>query len=84
MAAVIYPWLERTGTTQLSCAGGIFLNVKLNQRIWSSGRLTAHHVYPNPGDSGLALGAALYVHHRINATAPIQRSPAPVLGSGLQ
>ena len=72
MAEVIFPWLDRTGTTRLSCAGGIFLNVKLNQRIWSSGRLTAHHIFPNPGDAGLALGAALYLHHRANPAAPVQ------------
>lgn len=72
IAEVIFPWLDRTGTTRLSCAGGIFLNVKLNQRIWASGRVTAHHIFPNPGDSGLALGAALYAHHRINPEAPIQ------------
>lgn len=72
MAAVIFPWLERTGNTHLSCAGGIFLNVKLNQRIWSSGRVTAQHIFPNPGDSGLALGAALYLHHRASPAAPIQ------------
>ncbi len=73
MAEVILPWLDRTGTTHLSCAGGIFLNVKLNQRIWATGRLRGQHIYPNPGDSGLAMGAALYLHHRANPGAPIQQ-----------
>ncbi len=72
MMAVIFPWLDRAGTAHLSCAGGIFLNVKLNQKLWGSGRLASQHIYPNPGDSGLALGAALYLHHRANPAAPIQ------------
>jgi len=75
MARVILPWMDRTGNTRLSCAGGLFLNVKLNQRLWSTGRLAAQHIFPNPGDAGLALGAALYVHHRVNADAPIQALP---------
>ncbi len=75
MAAVTFPWMERIGTTHLSCAGGIFLNVKLNQRLWSSGKVRAHHIYPNPGDSGLAVGAALYAHHHLNPGAPIRPLP---------
>jgi len=41
----------------------LFLNVKLNQRIWRRGGLDEHWVYPNPGDAGLASGAALYAWH---------------------
>jgi carbamoyltransferase len=67
---IIYPWLEKEGTRNLSCAGGVFLNVKLNQRIWESGRVARHHIYPNAGDSGLAIGAALYAYHQVNPTAP--------------
>jgi carbamoyltransferase len=75
MAAIIYPWLERTGTRDLSCSGGLFLNVKLNQRVWSSGKVGRHHIYPNPGDSGLAAGAALHVHHQLNPGSPIGGLP---------
>jgi carbamoyltransferase len=67
---VIFPWLDRERTRDLSCAGGVFLNVKLNQRIWDSGKVARHHVFPNPGDSGLAVGAALLVHHQINPGSP--------------
>jgi len=57
---LIFPWLEREGTRNLSCAGGVFLNVKLNQRLWESDRIDRHHIFPNAGDSGLAVGAALH------------------------
>lgn len=68
---LIFPWLSREQTRDLSCAGGVFLNVKLNQRMWDSGRVARHHIFPNPGDSGLAVGAALFVHHQANPGSPI-------------
>src|SRR5262249_10314639 len=46
---IVFPWLEKEGTRNLTCSGGVFLNVKLNQRIWESGRVDRHHIYPNPG-----------------------------------
>jgi carbamoyltransferase len=68
---LVYPWLEREGTKNLSASGGVMLNVKLNQRLWESGRIAHHHTYPNPGDSGLAVGAALYAYYAANPGAPI-------------
>jgi len=68
---IIHPWLEKEKTRNLTCAGGVFLNVKLNQRIWESGRVDRHWIYPNAGDSGLAVGAALYAYHQAAPSAPI-------------
>ncbi|NOS71369.1 MAG: hypothetical protein HOP33_15725 [Verrucomicrobia bacterium] len=68
---IIFPWLEREGTKNLSAAGGVMLNVKLNQRLWESGKIAKHHTYPNPGDSGLAVGAALHAYFSANPGAPI-------------
>lgn len=68
---IVFPWLERENTRNLSCAGGVFLNVKLNQRIWESGNVARHHIYPNAGDSGLAVGAALQVYYQNNPGQPI-------------
>lgn len=67
---LVFPWLEREGTRNLTAAGGVMLNVKLNQRLWESGKIDQHHTYPNPGDSGLAVGAALYVYFQRNPGAP--------------
>src|SRR6185295_13896062 len=66
-AQIVFPWLEKEKTRDLSCAGGVFLNVKLNQRLWESGKIGQHHIYPNPGDSGLAVGAALYAYYSVNS-----------------
>ena len=68
---LVFPWMEREGTSNLSASGGVMLNVKLNQRLWESGRIVRHHTYPNPGDSGLAAGAALHVYYQANPSAPI-------------
>lgn len=68
---MIYPWLEKERTHNLSCSGGVFLNVKLNQRIWESGRVVHHHIYPNAGDSGLAAGAALYACYQANPNGTV-------------
>jgi carbamoyltransferase len=68
---IILPWMEREETRNLSAAGGVMLNVKLNQRLWESGRIARHHTYPNAGDSGLAAGAALYAYYQANPSAPI-------------
>lgn len=70
--AIIFPWLEKERTRNLSCSGGVFLNVKLNQRIWESGRVTCQHIYPNAGDSGLAVGAALHAYYDANPNATVQ------------
>jgi carbamoyltransferase len=68
---IIHPWLEKEKIRNLTCAGGVFLNVKLNQRIWESGRVDRQWIYPNAGDSGLAVGAALYAYHQATPSAPI-------------
>jgi carbamoyltransferase len=64
MFQIILPWAEKTKNDCLSCAGGIFLNVKLNQRIWETSRFPHQHIFPNAGDSGLAVGAALLAYYQ--------------------
>lgn len=56
---LLLPWLEKEGTRNLCCAGGFFLNVKFNQKLWYTGVLDNQWVYPDCGDSGLPVGAAL-------------------------
>ena len=68
---VIFSWMDKERTRNLTAAGGVMLNVKLNQRLWESGRIDHHHTYPNPGDSGLAVGAALYAYYQANPGAPL-------------
>jgi len=45
--------------SRLALAGGVFANVKLNQRIMELAEVENIYVHPNMGDGGLAVGAAL-------------------------
>jgi carbamoyltransferase len=60
---IILPWLEKEQTRRVLCAGGFFLNVKFNQKLWYSNQVDVQWVYPNAGDSGLAVGSALYAYY---------------------
>jgi carbamoyltransferase len=66
-------WIDARAIRRLACAGGVFLNVKLNQRIWYEAGLEEQWIVPDAGDSGLALGAALHAWH-----AGAERPPSPL------
>src|SRR4051794_37608304 len=55
-------WLhERTGERALTMAGGVALNCVANSRIWRETPFDDVWVQPASGDSGTALGAAMWV-----------------------
>lgn len=56
---------ERAGTTKLCMAGGVALNSVANGRILREAGVTDLFIQPAAGDSGAALGAALFVHHQV-------------------
>ena len=56
---------ERAGTTRLCMAGGVALNSVANGRILRETPVTDLYVQPAAGDSGAAVGAALFVQHQI-------------------
>jgi len=55
----VYDWANQTGIKKLALAGGVFANVKLNQRIMELSNIDNIYIHPNMGDGGLAAGAAL-------------------------
>lgn len=63
VVSLLRHWMRENALTRLACGGGLFLNVKLNQRIWYELAPEEHWIYPNPGDAGLAMGAALQAWH---------------------
>lgn len=65
MKKFVGDWVRREKATRLATAGGVFLNVKLNQKIVEEGIIEKYHIFPGAGDSGLAAGAALYVYNQI-------------------
>jgi carbamoyltransferase len=72
MGAFIQAWLQREGVRQACFAGGVFLNVKLNQKVWETGVLDKQHVFPAAGDSGLCVGAALHAYHAASGDTRIR------------
>jgi carbamoyltransferase len=54
----IQHWVERTKCGDLALAGGVFANVKLNQRIHELKNVRSVFVHPGMGDEGLPVGAA--------------------------
>ncbi len=66
---LICEWIRRQvinlKVSKLALAGGVFSNVKLNQRILALPEVENIYVHPNMGDGGLATGAAFEVYARL-------------------
>ena len=50
--------------TKLALAGGVFSNVKINQKISEIKNIKDIFIYPNMGDGGLAVGSAILSYHK--------------------
>lgn len=77
---MICAWVQtqagKLNVSKLALAGGVFSNVKLNQRILALPGVENIYVHPNMGDGGLATGAAFEVYSRLHdglrpALAPV-------------
>jgi carbamoyltransferase len=59
--AFVRYWLRQTGFRQIAVAGGVFANVKFNQRVHELEEVDYFFVHPAMDDSGLSVGSALAV-----------------------
>ncbi|MBN1336050.1 MAG: hypothetical protein JXB39_08830 [Deltaproteobacteria bacterium] len=59
VCALVVGWVRRTGLRRVALSGGLFANVHLNGALAASGDVEEVHVFPNMGDGGLSVGAAL-------------------------
>lgn len=55
-------YVKKSGVGDIAMAGGIFANVKVNQRISDVPEVSSVFIHPHMGDGGLSVGAALYVY----------------------
>lgn len=81
--AFVRYWLRRTGMRRIALAGGVFANVKFNQRVHELEEVDAVFIHPAMDDSGLAVGAALaeLARGRGDAAADlVRRFPNAYLG----
>ncbi|MYW94290.1 carbamoyltransferase [Amycolatopsis rubida] len=71
---------ERTGSENLSYAGGVALNCVANTRLRRDGPFRDLFVQPAAGDAGGCVGAAALVHHRLTGTYVRERMTDARLG----
>ncbi len=57
-AEIVKEAIKKTGVRDLSLAGGVFANVRLNQKLNELSEVNDIFIHPHMGDGGLALGAA--------------------------
>ena len=53
-----------------SCAGGVFLNIKMNKKIVEKNFVDKFHVYPNASDAGIPAGAAYVLFEKKETLKP--------------
>ena len=63
---IVTHWLEKTDLRNVSLAGGVFANVKLNQKISELKHVDTMNVFPNMGDGGIAIGGTWSYLSRLN------------------
>jgi carbamoyltransferase len=63
-------WVKRTGVNAVACAGGVFANVKMNQRIMEIPEVERLFVFPAMGDGGVGVGAALALQSDLRGLVP--------------
>jgi carbamoyltransferase len=68
----IHYWLTKTGLRNIAVAGGVFANVKFNQRVHELPEVDRFFVHPAMDDSGLSVGAAMAVFAELPGFDPRQ------------
>lgn len=68
------------GLHRATCAGGIFLNVKFNMRLLKRKIVDELFIYPNPGDGGIAVGAAIAAAKKFGEKIEMQEMQNTALG----
>lgn len=58
-------WLGKTNHYNVALAGGLFANVKINQRIHEIPGVKSIFVHPGMSDDGMPVGAALSLYHTL-------------------
>jgi len=56
-------WINKSGISQLALAGGVFANVKLNQRLHELDEVGNIFIHPAMGDDGIAVGGGLALYY---------------------
>jgi carbamoyltransferase len=63
-------WLQHTGIRNIAVAGGVFSNVKFNQRVHELDEVDQFFIHPAMDDSGLSVGGAFAALSEVPGTDP--------------
>lgn len=74
------PVVAQTGMRKIALAGGVFANVKLNQRLFEMTGVEEIYIHPNMGDGGNALGSTFVAYRKKRDDA----SARPYLGARIE
>lgn len=81
---VICKWIkngiEKTGISTVICAGGVFMNVKVNQKILELPDVKKLYIVPSASDESTAIGAAYWAHFQRNGGVNIDNIQDLYLG----
>lgn len=61
-------WMSKTEIADLAVAGGVFANVKLNQRLKDLEGVRRLFIHPAMGDDGIAVGGALALYYGLQSS----------------
>ena len=64
VAQYIDQFLQQTGPIDICMAGGVFANVRVNQKVAELENAKSVYIFPAMGDNGLPVGAALYTYYK--------------------
>jgi len=82
----IQAWIKKTGIHNLAVGGGVFMNVKMNQKILELPEVDSLFVMPSGGDESTPIGACYYGYLNYCREKGIKPHPCPLtdlyLGNG--
>lgn len=59
-------WVDATTHGDVALAGGVFANVKINQRVHETPGVKSIYVHPGMSDEGMPVGAALSLYYQLS------------------
>lgn len=71
MTHLVQSFVSKTGINNVSVAGGVFLNCKMNRKIAKLASVNNLFIQPVSNDAGVALGSALEVYNSITGREPV-------------
>jgi len=70
ISEIVRYWVDKTNIENVVLAGGVFANVKFNQRISEIQKIKGLYIFPGMGDGGTAYGSAIYEYFKSNNFEP--------------